>query len=77
MTVGKHISSHIKPLLDIHCEYERRDSSYPESVSIAMADGKVIKYTIDVKQPHPAFLKALDGIRKIGYEMKKPASVSE
>ena len=52
----------------------RHDSSkYPEIIKVPMSDGRIITYHIDVEMPHPGFVKAMEGIRKmeVGYKAKK------
>lgn len=44
----------------------RHDSSrYPDEIRIPMSDGKVIKYVIDVQQPHPCFEAAMKNIERM------------
>lgn len=47
-------------------------NKYPDYVKVPMSDGKVLTYVLS-DQPHPAFLDAMDGIRRmvVGYETKK------
>ena len=46
-------------------------SRIPENVKIVMSDGTRAMYRIDVSQPHPCFLAAMDGINHIiGYKAK-------
>lgn len=45
--------------------YEREMSEYPDRIRVAMDDGSVIDYRIEIKQPHPACEKAIDSIRRM------------
>ena len=58
----------------VDAKYGPAGGKYPETVRIAMSDGKVITYRIDMEQPRPAFLKKdLDRFSDlcVGYETKK------
>ena len=62
-----------KPLAKVVAIYERDDSQYPETVRIAMDDGLVIDYRIDI--PQPGFQKAMGLLDKLpiygGYKAPK------
>ena len=55
----------IKPLADVLPVYERDLSTYPDVIRVAMDDGKVVNYRIDIQQPHPAFVSAMDTLAKM------------
>ena len=64
----------VLPLPKVDAKYGSIGGKYPETVRIAMSDGKVITYRIDMEQPRPAFLKKdLDRFSDlcVGYETKK------
>ena len=64
----------VLPLPKVDAHYGPIGGKYPETVRIAMSDGKVITYRIDMEQPRPAFLKNdLDRFSDlcVGYETKK------
>lgn len=46
-------SAKVKPLLDIHGEWSQH-SVYPDVLSVAMEDGRVVRYRIDIL-PKPNF----------------------
>ena len=46
-------SAKVKPLLDIHGEWSQH-SVYPDTLMVAMQDGRVIRYRIDIL-PKPNF----------------------
>ena len=50
-----------KPLVAVTAIWEKDSKSdYPETVRIPMDDGRVITYRLDVEQPHPCFLNAIE-----------------
>ena len=49
MRAFKRRSNRIKPLLDIHGRWESERSTYPETLFVAMRDGRIVRYTIDAK----------------------------
>lgn len=55
----------VKPLMNIHGHWIHDSSKYPDVVRIPMSDGKVIRYRIDIEQPHPQLLEALENIRNM------------
>ena len=56
----------------VDAKYGPIGGKYPETVRIAMSDGKVITYRIDIQQPNPSFLKAMDNLDRfmVGYKAK-------
>ena len=63
----------VLPLPKVDAHYGPIGGKYPETIRIAMSDGKVITYRIDMEQPRPAFLKNdLDRFSDIcvGYQKK-------
>lgn len=54
----------IRPIADVMPDYDSDASTYPDSLRVAMRNGVVVKYRIDREQPHPAFLAAVNLIRK-------------
>ena len=54
--------SKVRPLADVSPVWERDLSVYPDTVRIAMEDGQVVDYRIDIRQPHPSLVSALDQI---------------
>lgn len=62
----------VLPLPKVDAKYGPAGGKYPETVRIAMSDGKVITYRIDIQQPHPCFTAAMDNLDRmvIGYHAK-------
>ena len=63
----------VLPLPKVDAKYGPIGGKYPETIRIAMSDGNVITYRIEMEQPRPAFLKdSLDRFSDIcvGYEKK-------
>lgn len=64
-----------RPLVPVRAIWEKNSiSKYPETIRVPMEDGHVISYRIDVEQPHPCFLEAMDLIRSMkegGYQYKE------
>ena len=58
----------IKPILDIHCSWTMIGSTYPEQLMIAMRDGHVVKYDINVRP-----IRIHTG--KNGWDMRHPQVV--
>ena len=56
-----------KPLPAVTAIWDKDSvSEYPETIRIPMDDGNVINYVIDrEKQPHPAFLVAMNLLKKM------------
>lgn len=74
MGVFNRRSPRIKPLLDLHCTWKSAYSTYPEVISVAMRDGRVVRYVIDAKPVHLRL--GIDGWdtgkhQTIGYKAKK------
>lgn len=57
----------IVPLADVTPVWEHDYSDYPDMIRVAMEDGKVVNYRIDVQMPHPAFRKVMKLMEKIPY----------
>ena len=50
-----------KPLVAVTAIWEKDSKSdYPETIRIPMDDGHVVTYKLDIEQPHPAFLEAMN-----------------
>ena len=62
----------VLPLPKVDAHYGPIGGKYPETVRIAMSDGKVITYRIDIQQPHPCFTAAMDNLDRmvVGYHAK-------
>ena len=70
-----------KPLLDIHC-IRKPHCKYPMQMKVAMDDGTVQTYNLDVKQPEPYmnlhFKEAMDALDRmfdcihVGYRYEPP-----
>lgn len=56
------------PLPQVSAVWDRADSSYPERIRVAMSDGQVLTYRLDVEQPHPCFVKSMEILQKMPYE---------
>ena len=57
----------IAPLADVTPIWDHDYSDYPDLIRVAMEDGKVVNYRIDVQMPHPAFRKVMKLMEKIPY----------
>ena len=62
----------VLPLPKVDARYGPMGGKYPETVRIAMSDGTVVTYRIDIQQPRPVFLKdGLDRFEQVcGYTKK-------
>ena len=55
-----------KPLVAVTAIWEKDSKSdYPETIRIPMDDGHVVSYKLDVEQPHPCFLNAMELLKKM------------
>ena len=55
-----------RPLVAVRAIWDKDSiSKYPDILRIPMEDGTVVNYRIDVQQPHPAFLTALEQIKNM------------
>ena len=55
----------VMPLPKVTGTWLHDSSKYPDTVRIPMSDGKVIRYRIDIEQPHPQLLEAIENIRNM------------
>lgn len=55
----------VMPLPKVTGTWLYDSSKYPDTVRIPMSDGKVIRYRIDIEQPHPQLLEAIENIRNM------------
>ena len=55
----------VMPLPKVTGVWKHDSSKYPDVVRVPMSDGRVIRYRIDIEQPHPQLLKAIDNIRNM------------
>ena len=55
----------VMPMPHVHPVWEHDDSKYPETIKVSMSNGKVIRYRIDIEQPHPCFLDAMVNIERM------------
>ena len=55
----------VMPLPDVCGKWLHDSSKYPDVIKIPMRDGKVIRYRIDIDQPHPQLLEAIENIRNM------------
>ena len=68
-----------RPLLDIHC-IRKAHCEYPMQVKIAMDDGTVQTYNLEVEQPieNPCFKEAMEALDRlfdcvqVGYKCEQP-----
>jgi len=60
----------VLPLPKVRGIWKHRASRYPDVIRVPMSDGKVVKYVIDIEQPHPAFLESMRiiGRMAVGYQ---------
>lgn len=55
-----------KPLAAVTAIWEKGSKSeYPETIRIPMDDGHVVTYVINVDQPHPCFLNAMEILKSM------------
>lgn len=54
----------VLPLPHVHGEWIH-DEKYPETIRVSFSDGKVVKYKIDVEQPHPCFEAAMKNLERM------------
>ena len=67
----------VLPLPKVDARYGPMGGKYPETVRIAMSDGKTITYRIDIPQPAPILKGALDQFDSVtGYEKPADAATS-
>ena len=64
------MSERVEPMVDVNAIWERETSVYPDIIRISMRDGRVVCYRLDVEQPHPSFLTAMELLERleIGYQ---------
>lgn len=56
----------VLPLPKVTGIWEHDFSKYPDVIRVPMSDGKVVKYVIDVQQPHPSLEAAIRNIERMG-----------
>lgn len=54
----------VLPLPKVHGDYLYDFSKYPDTIRVAMSDGKVIRYRIEIEQPHPCLVAALEVLKR-------------
>ena len=40
-------------------------SRYPDEIRVPMSDGRVVRYVMDVQQPHPCFEAAMKNLERM------------
>ena len=60
----------VLPLPKVDARYGPMGGKYPERIRVPMSDGKVISYRIEVEQPHPQLMEAIENIRKMKEHIK-------
>lgn len=45
--------------------WDNDDGRYPSTIRVPMSDGKLVTYRLDIQQPHPAFLTAMEQAQKM------------
>jgi hypothetical protein len=55
----------INPLAAVTPVRDRESSEYPDRIRVAMEDGKVLTYVMEVEQPHPSFVEAIDCLNRL------------
>ena len=67
------MSERVEPFAIVHPVFEHDWSKYPDKVRVAMPDGKVVDYRIDVPMPAPVFKEKLDRFTEmcVGYKYKR------
>ena len=68
----------VLPLPKVKGVWKNDLSKYPDLIRVAMSDGRVITYRIDIEQPAPVLREKLDRFREmcIGYEKPADAATS-
>ena len=56
----------VLPLPKVKGYWKYPCSRYPDTIKVPMSDGKVITYRIDIEQPHPYFLAAMENLERMG-----------
>ena len=56
----------VLPLPKVTGIWEHDFSKYPDVIRVPMSDGKLVKYVIDVQQPHPSLEAAIRNIERMG-----------
>lgn len=59
------MTKQIKPLGTGAPIWEHDSSEYPDLMRMPMEDGNVKNYRLEIEQPEPSFLKAMDLISKL------------
>jgi hypothetical protein len=58
----------VLPLPKVTGVWKHDTSKYPDVIRVPMSDGRVVKYVIDIEQPHPCLTAALRNVRNmVGY----------
>ena len=57
----------VHPLADVTPIWEHDFSVYPDIIRVAMDDGRVVNYCIDVQMPNPAFQRVMGLLKEIPY----------
>ena len=55
----------VLPLVRVDAKYGPAGGKYPERIRVAMSDGTTQWYTIEIKQPNPQLMAALENIRNM------------
>lgn len=55
----------VLPLPKVSGVWEHDNSKYPETVKVSFSDGRVVKYRIDIEQPHPSFEAAMMNLERM------------
>jgi len=56
----------VRPLVPIRAIWDKDSiSDYPETVKIPMDNGHVVTYRIDIQQPHPHFMDAMEILKNM------------
>ncbi len=53
------------PMVGVAAEWDHASSVYPDTLRVPMSDGKIVKYRLDVEQPHPCFVKVMGLLEKL------------
>lgn len=59
----------IEPLSNVRYFWEHVEEGYPDKIRLAMSDGKIVTYRLEVEQPKPKSWNPINEI--MGYPMRK------
>ena len=67
----------INPLAAVTPVRDRESSKYPDRIRLAMEDGKTLTYVLEVEQPHPSFVEAIECLDRMCDMVHRAAEASQ